>query len=118
MKSPNILCKERMDSDEIAFVKHCEKEPMSILALRKKYGINFKRNNINTMLLSLEKKGFLLFEEETKADSERVKYGLIGVREGSFADKWCRENNVSLTWLRTDMGALHESKGDYYKIGE
>ena len=118
MKSPNILCKESMDNDEIAFVTHCEKEPMSMLELRKKYGINFKRNNLNTMLLSLEKKGFLLFEEETKAGSERVKYGLLGVREGSFADRWCKENNVSLTWLRTDMGALHESKSDYYKIGE
>lgn len=112
-----INCKESMSHDEIEFVKFMSrsKEPLSVKQMRD-MGATFGQDRLQTTFLCLDKKGFLLYEEDYFEGSRLSKYGLLGVREGSYAERWCKENGVNLSFIRTDMNRLHEAKNDYYSV--
>jgi hypothetical protein len=69
-----------LDSAERSFVFALEEKPLSIAELRKK-GCFLKNTRIFSCLCKLESMGFLIYEEG------RMKYGILGVAEGSLAEK-------------------------------
>ena len=61
--------------------------PCTISEIKKKLGVNFAESVFPNLLTKYEAIGFLLFEEPEKTGSLRSRYGLLGVKEGSLAER-------------------------------
>lgn len=109
------MVKKSMTNDEATFVRlTCEKF-MTVNEM-KKAGAHFDCSSVFLFLSKLELKGFLLYEEQVRPNSKVCRYGLMGVREGSYAEQWCKENNIKFKHNKVCVDSMIDFKSEYYQV--
>jgi len=80
-----------MTNDEAIFITAIRSQPMTLRQMQKK-GFAIGKDKCTDILMTLDNKGFLLYEEPVRPGSRVSRYGLMGVARGSFAENWIKEN--------------------------
>lgn len=91
MRKPFKDHKKNISDDELFLVKILMESPKTMKEMFSA-GLKIKITRIYCVLIKLEQLGFLFYEESYENNATKVRYGLAGVREGSFAERFLKGN--------------------------
>ncbi len=84
-----MIYRNNISESEKNFILAIKDKPKSMKELEQA-GVLPSTHRICTLLISLERRGFLIYEEPLKKGSLLCRYGLLGAEQGSLAEQFLK----------------------------